>query len=81
MILAVIVGGSNLYLYCYFGQSAHDHYIDLSDVYFEANWRKLPDELQKYFTLMCANAQLPLYYHGFGVAYINLNTFLRVSVP
>lgn len=56
------------FLYCYFGKSATDSY-----------WQKLPIELQKYLILMIANMQRPLYYHGFGIAVLDLETFIKVK--
>lgn len=51
----------------------------MCDCVFEDNWHVLPAELQRYFILMIANMQKPIYYHGFGVAILNLNTFVKVS--
>lgn len=45
---------------------------------YNANWIELPLELQKYFIMLIANAQLPLYYHGFRIVVLNLETFTRV---
>lgn len=79
IVIAINVSGSNLFLYCFFGQSANDIYLEIADSYFNAKWIQLSPKLQKYFIIMIANAQRPLYYDGFGVAYLELNTFLRVS--
>lgn len=79
MLITVFVSGLNLFMYCYYGHLAHEAYMDLSDRYFYANWLNLPSELQKYFIILTANAQRPIYYHGFGVAYLHFNTFLKVS--
>lgn len=73
------MGLSNLFLYCFYGQLAHENYLNLSECFYQANWLLLPGDLQKYFILMTASAQRPLFYHGFGLARLDLNTFLYVS--
>lgn len=68
----------NLFLYCHFGKRTTDAYAGLADNLFESNWIELPVEIQKYFTLMISNAQLPLAYNGFYLVFLNLETFLKV---
>lgn len=51
----------------------------MADNVFEMNWQDLPIELQKYFILMIANMQKPLYYYGGGIVILDLNTFINVS--
>lgn len=67
-----------LFLYCYVGKLATESYQGISDALFEANWADLPVEFQKYFLIMIGNSQKPLYYHGFGVIILNLDTFTTV---
>lgn len=74
-----MVSGLNLFVYSYFGHGANVTHMEISDCFFESEWFNLPFYLQKYFVIIIANAQRPLYYHGFGVAFINLNTFIRVG--
>lgn len=52
--------------------------MGIATLLFQANWQALPLKLQKYFVVMITNAQTPLYYHGFGVAVLNLETFTKV---
>lgn len=52
----------------------------MSDCVFEMNWPELPNGLQKYIILMIENMQKPLYYHGFGIVNLDLETFAKVSV-
>lgn len=80
LLIVVSIGGSNLFLYCFFGKVATESYRKMVDSLYEANWQILPIELQKYFILMIGNAQRPLYYSGFGVAVLNLKTFCKVRV-
>lgn len=79
LLIVLCIGSSNLFLYCYFGKLATESYAKMSVCLFECNWRSLSVKLQKYIIVMIANAQLPMYYHGFGVAILNLETFTKVS--
>lgn len=74
-----MVGVSNLFVYCFFGKLATESYANMPKCLFETNWPELPHELQRYFVLMISDAQRPLYYHGFGIAILNLETFLKVK--
>lgn len=74
----VSVGMTNLFIYCYFGKLATDTYKKMSDCVFEMNWPELPNDLQKYIILMVRNMQKPLYYHGFGIVNLDLETFTKV---
>lgn len=69
---------ANLFLYCYFGKVATESYQKMCIYLFESNWPDLPADLQRFFIIMIANAQRPLYYHGFGFAMLNLETFTRM---
>lgn len=69
----------NLFLYCYFGKMATHSFEKMASCLYRANWHYFPIELQKYYVIMIGNAQRPLYYHGFGVAILNLETFTKVS--
>lgn len=76
--VSLFISASNLFLYCYFGEQTTQNYITFGDLIYESEWRRLPIHLQKPLIMMIAVAQLPLQYHGFGLAYLNLNTFLGV---
>lgn len=57
---------------------ATESYATIADSLYECNWYELSPKLQKYLTIMITNAQGPMFYHGFGVAVLNLETFNRV---
>lgn len=81
MVLAsALASGSILFLYCYYGKLATDCYGDMSDCYYKCNWYNLPVKLQTYFIMMIMNAQRPLDYDGFSVAFLNLQTYTNVSI-
>lgn len=80
MLIGVTLSGSILYFYCYFGQNATDYHLKMADCVFESNWYLQPVIFQKYFITIIQNAQQPIYYHGFGVAKLNLNTYCRVRL-
>lgn len=73
-----IVNVMLLFVYCYFGKLATDSYRKMSDCVYDLNWQELPLRLRKYIILI-TNMQKTIYYHGFEVAVLNLNTFFRVS--
>lgn len=52
----------------------------MADCLYDTNWQMFSIKLQKYVVIMIGNAQKPLYYHGFGVAVLNLVTFTKVSL-
>lgn len=71
---------SNLLLYCYYGKQTTDYYAAYADCLFESQWYKLPVDLQKVMLMVIGNAQRPLFYHGFRIARMNLETFTSVSL-
>lgn len=78
-VLATIsIGISTLLFYCYFGKVATESFEMMPDCVFGMNWYEQPIDLQKYFILMIRNMQRPVYYHGFEVAKLNLETFVKV---
>lgn len=79
ILAATTVSSSNLFIYCFFGKLATESYQKMADCLYESKWWELPVELQKYLLLMNMNMQRLLYYHGFEVAVLNLETFTRVS--
>lgn len=77
--MAVAVAGLNLFAYCYFGEIASKSYAKMADCLFESHWYEHPVDLQKYFIPMIQNTQYPIYYHGFGIANLDLDNFTDVS--
>lgn len=80
LLLAAFIGCSNMFVYCYFGKMATESFINIADSFYESNWRGLPIAIQKYFVVVIANAQIPIYYNGFGVAILNLENFCQVWI-
>lgn len=50
----------------------------MSDIMYECEWLNLSVDLQKDLALVIGNMNRPLYYHGFGIAILNLETYARV---
>lgn len=69
---------ADIFVYCYFGKIATYSFSKMADLLYELNWNELPIRHQKYVILMIANMQRPLYYHGFHVITLNLETFTKV---
>lgn len=79
IIMALAIGTATLFVYCYFGKMATESYEKMSSCLYDCNWVGLPPKLQKHFVIMIANAQQPLYYHGFGMMVLNLESFTKVQ--
>lgn len=69
----------NIFLYCFFGKLATESHEEVCDCLYESNWPDLPVELQKSLILMIFNSQREIYYDGFGLAVLDLETFAKVS--
>lgn len=79
LVVGAVIGMLNLFLYCYFGEMSTECYEKISNCLYESNWLDLPRDKQKYFILMIGNLQRPLYYHGFDIAVLNLQTYSQVN--
>lgn len=79
VIQSALVTGPSLFIYCFFGKVATESCEKISQCLYESNWINLPVELQKYLLLMISNTQQPLYYDGFGIVVLNLQTFTSVN--
>lgn len=78
--ICTTVSLGNLYLYCYYGKLVTDNYLLFADYAYEINWYKLSPDLQKIFILIISNSQQPLYYNGFGIMNLKLETLTGVSI-
>lgn len=79
MLFAVSVSGMILFIYCYYGKQATDSYAAFAMSLYQMAWTNLPNDLQKYFIFMIANAQKEVSYRGFGLVKLNLETFTTVN--
>lgn len=71
---------SNLFVYCFLEKLAFESFDKMPDCLYDSNWQILSNTHKKYLILIIGNMQRPLYYTGFGVATLNLETFTQVSV-
>lgn len=69
---------SNLFVCCFLGKLESEGYNQMAISLYNSNWHKLPLDLQKYFIIMIANAQMRLEYHGYGFITLNLDNFCKV---
>lgn len=76
--ISLIVGTGSLYLFCNFGKLATDSFENMSDCVYNASWQQFDVELKKYVIFMIQNAQRSLYFHGYGMLTLNLETFTQV---
>lgn len=79
LMLGLSTAAVNLFAYCFFGKLATESYSGMATSLFESNWQLLSLKMRKYVILMIGNAQRPLYYHGFQLAVLDLETFLKVK--
>lgn len=79
LLMACSMASLNMFVYCFFGKMATESFEQMANSLYEINWPELPIRLQKYIILMIGNAQRPIYYHGFGMAVLNLETFGKVK--
>lgn len=79
VLVSVCVAISNLFLYCHYGDVTTESFLRFDDSIYELKWYDLPTNLQRPLIAMIANAQKPLYYHGFGIFHLNLQLFTQVS--
>lgn len=79
LLTAASVSSTNLFFYCFFGMVATESYEKMAECIYESDWTELPVKLQKYILLMIGNAHRPLYYDGFGLAILRLQTFQNVK--
>lgn len=77
--MGTTLGTSVLFAYCYFGKSATESYEKMAGCLYLWDWHELSPKLQKHLLVMMINAQRPIYYHGFGVANLDLEKFTDVS--
>lgn len=69
----------NLFMFCYYGKLATESFEKMANCLYESNWQRHPIAMQKCFLIMMKNAQKPLYYHGFNIVILKLETFFKVS--
>lgn len=69
-----------MFLYCRAAQLATDNLVRFADEVFDSAWYELPNNIQKSYILIIANAEIPICYDGLHMVYLNLPTFSRVSV-
>lgn len=79
LVLGFFTCSSSPFMYCYFGKNSSDCYANMGDRLYETNWQHIPIDLQKYFIIIIGNMQRPLYYHGFQIFTVNLETFQQVT--
>lgn len=75
LLISASISMLNLLLYCFFGRLATESYMKMSECMYEMKWYRLPNRLQKYFILIIGDMSRPLFYHGFGVTNLSLETF------
>lgn len=79
LFTSLIVGCGTVYTFCYFGKLATDSFNNTSHCIYDSKWQHLDNYLKKHLLLMMKISQRQLYYHGFGMLTLNLETFAQVT--
>lgn len=74
----IFVGLVGIFCYCYFGEKTSESFQLMSECLYECNWPDLPIKLKKHIVIMMLRGQKPIYYHGFKMVTLNLETFKKV---
>lgn len=75
-----LVNISLVFVQCLLGKMATERFAQMPNHLFHSKWYRLPVKTQKYFILMLANTQQPVFFDGFEMFVLNLETFSSVSV-
>lgn len=67
-----------VYLYTKFGEETNESFENISNLLYEADWMKQPNQLKKTLLLMMQYAQQPMFYTTFGGFPLNVDTLGRV---
>lgn len=78
VFVCLVTNLAEMFVYCYCGKMSTESHSAYADYLYETNWTHLPVTLQKYYILMLSNSQPAIHYHGFGLMYLNLESFLKV---
>lgn len=73
-----MISSSNLFIYSYFGQTATENFLIFGSAPYEAAWIDLPPNLKPFILMIIRDGGIPLQYHGFNLAYLNLTTYTKV---
>lgn len=77
-IMCLLASLSNMFLFCYFGRRATDSFENMTDVLYHSKWTEFSPKFRKYFIIAIGNTQRPLYYHGFKIMKLDLESFTQV---
>lgn len=76
----LFASSSNLYLYCFGGMVVTDNALKYADIIFDSDWRRIPNDLQKYYIIMIGETQRPIYLDGYGIIRVSLEAFSKVRL-
>lgn len=68
-----------VFLYTYCGDETNQSFEDVSELLYNTDWIKQPQNIKKTLLLMMQNAQQPMFYTTFGGFPLNMDTFGRVK--
>lgn len=77
-VICVCWSSMNTFLYCYFGNLSTESFLRIPDWLYASKWYNLINDQQKFYIMMIANSQRSLFFHGFGLANLTLETYSTV---
>lgn len=80
LLTSGIVGIANLFVFCYFGKLTTESFTKFADYVYDLNWQKFGIDLKKSAILIIQLAHRPLYYEGYGIFILDLQTFTQVCI-
>lgn len=79
ILASIATGFGYLLICCYHGESVTENYLRYADCLYDSNWIELSVKLQNYYKMIIRNANIPYYYHGFGMFDLNLEILKQVT--
>lgn len=67
------------FLYCYYATQTVDLLTNTANTIYNSNWYTYPIYIRKYFLLILARSQIPVYFTGFKIVRCSLETFKKVG--
>lgn len=79
-IIVVGVSFGIIFTYCFSGSMATESLLKNADDAYDIEWYRQPVKYQKYVVILIMEAQRPLRFHGYKIAYCNCEIFLKVKL-
>lgn len=78
MLGGCAIGLLNLYVYCYYGKMATVELEAYADHIYNTQWYRKRLNIQKSYIVIIQYTQRPVFYHGFDIIDLNMETFSKL---